>query len=217
MLLLWLIACVGVYILVPQFPPHALSGATLPLGVLAVRGWRRAQLRAHLPRRLAAAAATAGILAFSVPAAFYHAQQSHDYLTSGFAAGITLQQLRLTANQAAGLAYLDHVSRPGGVLAPWLLSMSVPAFTGREAFAGHPNWQPQVNMSIAARFFDPALTDPGGALRRALLRQTKATFVLADCGAPASLTSDIAPIARAVKRFGCVTVYETTSRPLRPA
>jgi hypothetical protein len=46
-------------------------------------------------------------------------------------------------------------------------------------------------------------------LRRAILRRTGASFVLVDCGAPGALVQAIAPIARPVRRFGCVTVYAT--------
>ena len=53
------------------------------------------------------------------------------------------------------------------------------------------------------------MKDPDGAFRQALVRQSNAAFVLSDCGAPAALTADIAPVARPVKRFGCVVVYET--------
>ena len=64
-------------------------------------------------------------------------------------------------------------------------------------------------MLRAGQFFDPNVKDPDGAFRQALVRQSNAAFVLSDCGAPAALTADIAPVARPVKRFGCVVVYET--------
>ncbi len=52
LLVLWLLAYAGVYFLVPQFPPHALAGVTLPLAVLAVRGWDPGRAA---PRRASAA------------------------------------------------------------------------------------------------------------------------------------------------------------------
>jgi hypothetical protein len=70
------------------------------------------------------------------------------------------------------------------------------------------NWQPEADIPMAAAFFGPALDDPHGTLRRAILLQSKATFVLADCGASPSLGRAIAPLVRPVRRFGCVTVYE---------
>jgi hypothetical protein len=60
-------------------------------------------------------------------------------------------------------------------------------------------------------FFNPATRDPTGALHRAILRNSKAAFVVADCASVPSLGRDLAPIARPVRRFGCVTVYATRS------
>jgi hypothetical protein len=206
-LILWLVACAGVYFLIPQFPPHALSGVTLPLSVLAVLGWQRLRLA----RRIAAPAAIAAILAFTVPAAYDFAQGQSGMLSNALGDGSTLQLLRLTGSQSAALAYIEHQPRPGAVLAPWYLSMSVPAFTGRPAYTGHPNWQPHAQIYASARFFNPWLSDRGGAWHRAILRQSKARFLIADCGTPSTLATDIAPVARPVRRFGCLTVFETTS------
>ncbi len=139
----------------------------------------------------------------------YNAQLIGNDFSNDFVGYFMRQLLVLSPNQAAAIAYIDHSPRPGGVLAPWLLSMSIPGLTGREVYAGHANWQPPSHLSMTNRFFNPALHDPGGALRQALLKETNATFVIADCGAPATLAHDIAPIARLVKRFGCVTVYGT--------
>jgi hypothetical protein len=209
MLLLWLVACPAVYFLVPEFPPHALAGITVPLAMLAVRGWERARAFAGVGLRAAAPIAVAAVAAFAIPAAVYHAQSVNDDVATATAAGgLALQQLRLTSYQAAALAYLDRVPRRGGVLAPWLLSMSVPGLTGREAFAGHLQWQPHSHVPMAEAFFNPLLNDPRGSFRRSILEQSKATFVVADCGTPAALGAAIAPIAHVAKRFGCVTVYE---------
>jgi hypothetical protein len=212
MLTLWPIASAAVYFLVPQFPPHALAGVTVPLAILAARGWRRARTSAR-PSRLrlvAPALAIAGILAVTVPAAVRHAQGVRDQLTGGAAGSIDQALMRLSPDQAQALAFLDRAPRSGGVLAPWLLSMSIPAFTGRETYAGHLQWQPPANLRLTTAFFDPALNDPRGVLRRAILRRTKASFIVADCHAPAAIARGIATIARPVRTFGCVTVYETT-------
>jgi hypothetical protein len=209
MLALWLVACAGVYFLLPQFPPHALSGVTLPLSVLAVQGWQRVAARVPAPRRLVAALALAGVLVMTVPAAVYHATASLDYYHSDVAGAFARQLVWLSDDQAAALSYLSRTPQPGAVLAPWLLSMSVPGLTGRQAFAGHGMWQPSANVTEATAFFSPSINDPTGAFRRAILRHTRVRFVLADCSAPASLARAIAPIASLVVRFGCVTVYET--------
>ncbi len=208
MLLLWPIACVVVYFLVPVFPPHALAGVALPLGVLAVRGWRRVWRGARMPRPFGALLGTAATCALVAPAAVYNAQGVHGSLANTLAGAVQTQWIRLTPNQAAALGYLARAPRAGGVLAPSLLSMSVPEFTGRHVYAGHENWEPGSNLVMANEFFDSGLKDPRGRLRRAILKQSKATFVIADCLAPTTLATDIAPIALQVKRFGCVTVYE---------
>lgn len=209
MLLLWLVANAAVYFLLPEFPPHALTGVTLPLSVLAVQGWQRLAPRVRAPRRVVAAVGVAGILVFTVPAAVYHATSSLDYYHANAAGAFARPLVWLSDNQAAALSYLDRVPQPGAVLAPWLLSMSVPAFTDRQVFAGHPMWQPPGNVALADTFFSPLASDPSGALRRSILLRSRARFVLADCGAPTSLGRAIAPLARVVARFGCVTIYET--------
>jgi len=213
MLTLWPVVCAAVYFLVPQFPPHALAGVTIPLAILAVRGWARMStwLRLRRARRacLGAAAAVAAILAVTAPAAEINATGVRDELGPSLAGAYAQALFSLTSEQAHALAYLDRAPRSGGVLAPWLLSLSVPAFTGREVFAGHGNWQPAANIALTTSFFNPGLRDPSGALRRAILTRTGARFVVADCNAPAALAWAIAPIAGPVRRFGCVTVYET--------
>jgi hypothetical protein len=214
MVLLWVLACAAVYFIVPEFPPHALSGVTLPLAVLAVRGWRR------LPRPRGAGAVRgarvagpalglAAVLAFTVPAAVYHAQSVHDDFGATIVDAASRQLLILSPAQADAMAYIDHSARAGPVLAPWFLSMSVPAFTGREAYAGHIMWQPGSQLAAANQFFSSTLVDPSGARRQAILRASRAAYVIADCSSPAAVGRGIAPLARAVRRFGCVTVYET--------
>ncbi len=209
MLGLWLVANAAVYFLLPEFPPHALVGVTLPLSILAVRGW--GQFVARIPnwRRTVAVLTIAGVVLFTVPAAVYHANSSVDYYGSGVASEFSRQLVWLTDDQHAALAYLAGNPRPGAVLAPWLLSLSVPGFTGRQAFAGHQMWQPAANAAIASVFFSSTIRDPTGAFRRAILRRSGAQFVLADCSAPASLAGALAPVARVAARFGCVTVYAT--------
>lgn len=209
MLVLWVIACAGVYFVLPEFPPHALAGVTVPLSVLAVTGWHRVTAHVRAPSRVLASLALAGVALFTVPAAIYHANASEDYRGAGVSGLFARQLVWLSDDQAAALSYLNRDPRSGAVLAPWLLSMSVPGFTGRTVFAGHPMWQPAANAAIASSFFSPAIDDPTGATRRAILRRSGATFVLADCEAPASLARAIAPVARLVKRFGCVTLYAT--------
>ncbi len=203
MLLLWPLACAAVYFLVPEFPPHALSGITVPLAVLAVQGFTRLRL----PRTLALPAAVAALAAVTVPTAVYHAQTFRDtFTTPSDAPALELQVI--SADQAAALRLIAHSPRAGGVLAPQYLAMAVPGLTGRATFAGHLMWQPSANNELAGQFYAPTLADPTGALRRAILVRSGAVFVIADCAAPRSLSRAITPLARPVRRFGCVTVFE---------
>jgi hypothetical protein len=159
-------------------------------------------------RTAALAAAVALILALTVPAAVYHAQDVRDDLSPGLTGGYAQAQLRLTADQAKAVHYLDANPRAGGVLAPWLLSMAIPGYTGRPVFVGHLQWEPHANLPLSQTFFGPQ-TGPGMArLRQAILVRSRAVFVLANCQHARTLTSDIASLARIVARYGCVTVYE---------
>jgi hypothetical protein len=209
MLLLWPVACAGVYLLVPQFPPHALAGVTLPLAVLAVRGWSRLRGALRVRPRVAQGLAVAAIAAGCVPAAVLHAQGARDSLRNTLVGALDRQQLSLTDDQAAAVAYLNRTPRRGGVLAPWFVSMAIPGLTGRTVYAGHPAWQSHLDVPAAGAFFDPALRDPTGRRRRAILRRSKAAFVIAECHSPPGLASALATAAPAVRRFGCVTVYAT--------
>jgi hypothetical protein len=202
MLLLWPLACAAVYFVIPEDPPHALSGITLPLAVLAVRGWPRLRV----PRAIAVPAALAAIAAVTVPAAVYHVQTARQDFTDPTHAAL-LQLQVLPPDEAAALAFIAHSHRPGGVLAPQFMSMSVPGLTGHPTYNGHVMWQPSANGVLAAQFFDPRVSDPTGTVRREILVRSRATYFIAQCGAAAQLPSAIAPLASPVRRFGCVTVY----------
>jgi hypothetical protein len=211
MLLLWILATVAVYVVIPQFPPHALCGISLPLAVLAVAGWRRAVTRLRAPRALAAAAAVAAVLLLTVPSLVDHFNGLPDNFANTSSGAISRSMYRLTDDQADALRFLDRDPQRGAVLAPWLLSLSVPAFTDRPVYVGHLQWEPRGVLLAADTFFASQATVPPGT-RRAILAASKARFVLASCDS-SSLGSALAPVARPVARFGCVTVYETRAAP----
>jgi hypothetical protein len=212
MLVMWPIAVALVYFFGPHFSPHALTGVTLPLAVLAVRGWSDVAARLRMPAPILGALAAVGALAvFTVPSVISHAQSVSDDLAPTIGGAVAQAQLRLTADEAAALAYVDHARRPGGVIAPPLLSLSVPAFTGRQTFVGHHSWEPADRQSVADEFFNPSLPEPRAkAVRTAILRASRAVFVVAECGTAPTFSGDIASAARLRKRFGCVTVYEVS-------
>ena len=205
MLVLWVLACSGVYFVFPEFPPHALSGVTLPLAVLAVRGWQRLPLtgRAALPSRRGNPGVhrSGGDLprtgrARRVPSLDRRRRRraSVDDPHARPGAGDVLPRAGAAAGRGSGpLVPLDvgaGAHRPSGL---------------RRARHVAPGSQ----VAAANRFFSPSLNDPAGAARRAILRASNAAYVIADCGAPPALGRAIAPVAAVVRRFGCVTVYRT--------
>ena len=66
-LILWPAASLAGLVALASYPIHALGGLSLPLAVLAVRGWRRL--------RLPAVAGAAAIVLMTVPGAAYWARQ----------------------------------------------------------------------------------------------------------------------------------------------
>ena len=143
----------------------------------------------------------------TVPAAAYHLIASARFQTG---AGVNSRDLAiLSRSQTAALRYPDHSTQPGGVLAPWMLSMTVPEFTGRTVVAGYPMWQSARDVPLADRFFSDALSDPTGARRIRMLRASGARFVIADCSVPARVHAEIGLVATVVRQFGCVDVYRT--------
>jgi hypothetical protein len=207
LLVLWVIATAAVYLLVPEFPPHALAGITVPLAVLAVRGFSRARARLRLAPRVSLVVGALAVAALVGPANLLHARDVPDDLKPGVVGSLALSELRLTADQAAAMNYLQGAPGSGGVLAPQTLSLSVPAFTGRPVYIGHVMWEPVSHVAVANTFFGAGHI--GATQRRTILRATGARFVLAPCGSPAALGRELAPLARAVWRRGCVTVYAT--------
>ncbi len=200
LLLLWVPACAAVYFVAPQFPPHALGGITLPLSILAVRGWSRIQH--HLPRALAPVLAAAAVLLVTVPAAAYKGRQV--WLDVSDPTHVFATELQvLSDDQAAVMRFIAQTGGNGGVLATTPLALSVPAFTGHPAYNGHFMWEPASQVAAASAFF-AAGTPP--AQRRAILRASGAEFVIVDCGTPPALAQAVAALAPPTARFGCMTV-----------
>jgi hypothetical protein len=105
---------------------------------------------------------------------------------------------------------LDHVAdspAPGAVLSDFYLGMNVPQATGRQSWIGHPTWTPELveRVNAADALFAGRLRD---ADARATVERSRVRFVIARCGSAPGLRRALAPLVRAVRRFGCVTVYE---------
>jgi hypothetical protein len=192
MLRIWPVAAFAVYLALDRtWFYHAFAALSLPLAVLAVKGWRNVRL----PRALAVSA----VLALTVPGMVWVVQQLVKTRGEHFFA----------PGEARALAFLDGAKRSGPVLAPAVpLGQAVPAFAGRQTYVGHYYWTP--DFAARSSFVD-ALFD--GRLPRSqaveLVRASNAAFLASDC-APARV--DLRPLLGAVImrmwRFGCATVYE---------
>lgn len=197
MLLLWPLAAAAVYFVNKQFPPHALGGLSIPLAILAVRGWSRITR----PLRLPAVAGVVGLVLLAIAVV-----QPNPIKQLKLVAQLGQPLYRLTDEQHDAMRFLEDAP-DGGVLARPELSMSVPAFTGHPVWAGHGKWTPNSAGRDAESnaFFDGGVRQ---AEARSFLAGTGVRYVLADCKAHKDLASDLTPVTRAVHRFGCVRVYE---------
>jgi hypothetical protein len=193
MLVLWPLAGFAVYLAVGNARYHAFQGLSLPLAILAVRGWRRLGARPALT-----AAGVAGAVVVSVSGLAYEIdtlRRSIDGRTAPYA---------LRGDEARALRWLEDSPRPGGVLAPEYLGMAVPSWTGRRTWVGHHAWTPdyQRRRAEAEALFGGALAPPDA---RRLVAAIRPAFLLADCGHRADLS---VALGVAPRRFGCATVYE---------
>jgi hypothetical protein len=185
---------------------HALLGATVPLGVLAVEGvrslpWPTLARRVPRPAASLPALAVLAIAVLTIPGTVnmlkYAARAVHP--RQGNANFIA-------PGESAALSYLARDPRPGGVLTRFYLGMVVPAQTGRQTYAGNCYWsEPNCRArSVAAEELLAGELSPAQAI--GLVRHTGARYVLGDCRA-ADIAAELAPIAAAVHRFGCASVY----------
>lgn len=204
-LVAWPAAAVAVYLATNQFPYHALEGASLPLAVLAVAGWRGACRRLSAPRRRAAlGVGLAAILLGAGCGVAYEAVTFRDSLASGAA------PYRLADGERRALAYLDRSPVAGGVLARYYLGMAVPAFTGRHTWVGEFTWTPDFarRVALADRLMSGAM-NPAPA--RALVLGSGVRFLLADCQVRVPLTRLLGSAVGSVRHFGCATVYRVAA------
>ncbi len=196
-LLLWVPAALITYVVNDAFATHALQGISIPFAVLAVRGAARLRLPA------VAGIACVGLL--TVPGLSYDARKfvrtSHS----------SLVQYALPDPDAAALDWVARHAPPGGVLAPTPFAAVIPSQTGRAVWVGHGEWSPDYAQRASAvnRLFAGRLAPREIA---AFVRGTGARILVADCGHPADLASELGRRLLSVHRFGCARVYV-----LRPA
>lgn len=197
MLLAWPLVALAIYALADRtFYYHFVSGLTLPLAVLAARGWRLLGSGPALR-----AAAVVGVLVCTVPGTLYVADRFRHDVQAGDLARY------LTDGEADAMRYLDESPRDGAVLARLYLGAAVPTFAGRRTYVGHASWTPDFTARV-----DETEELFGGRMSRVhareLVRRTGVAFALSDCNESADLRPLLGDAVVGVRRFGCATVYE---------
>jgi hypothetical protein len=200
----WPLAALVVYVLSASgfaaTPLHAVQGVTIPLAVLAVEGARRLDWSRRPHRGVLVGA---GVLAFTVPVTVSQAVYAQQ-LTEPRAGSAGF----IAPDESRALTYLAHDPDPGGVIARSYLGLLVPAATGRHTFVGHCLWsEPGCDQRLVTvrDLFEGRLA-PSRA--RAVVRATRARFLLADCRPTAELGRMLGPLIRSEHVFGCARVYE---------
>lgn len=199
LLRLWPVAALIVYLALDRtWFYHALDGITLPLGILAVGGWRRLR-RPVTSARLRTVTAVSLIAALLVPGIVWVVLELIDTRQGNF----------FRPSDARALTFLARASPAGPVLAPVTpLGQAVPAFTGRRTYVGHYEWTPDMaaRTKVAEALFAGRLSFTQAS---DLVRVTGVRFLAADCAHDGvDLGHLLGPLIVAVHRFGCATVYE---------
>jgi hypothetical protein len=195
MLRIWPVAALVMYFALQQsWFYHALVALSLPLSILAVRGWSRL----GLPQPVAVLA----IAVLTLPGMVFIAAELRETRDKHF----------FERDERRALEYLDRSPHSGPVLAAREpIGQAVPGFSGRRTFVGHYMWTPDHDgrEDRAEALFDGRM-DRAQALR--LVRESRAAFLVADCRGRADLRSRLRPVLLRVRRLGCATVYEVRPR-----
>ena len=197
MLVAWPLVALAIYAVADRtFYYHFVSGLTLPLAVLAVRGWRMLG-----DGRAVRAAGVLAILVCTVPGTLHVLGRFRDDVRTGGLARY------LRDGEADAMRYLDASPREGAVIARLYLGEAVPAFAGRHTYIGHTSWTPDF-----VRRVDETEELFAGRMPRArareLVRRTGVAFALSDCSERVDLRPLLGDAVVGVRRFGCATVYE---------
>lgn len=195
LLVLWPVACLSVYfVFATSDPLHGLEGLSVPLSILAVRGWPRL--------RLPTVAAVAAVLAVTVPGVVYTIDGYRKAVDAGG------QPYFLHPAEQRALAFIARSpDEASGVLPSPLISAAVPAYTAHRAWLGHPQWTPNFGqrVAVASRLFGGRI---GAAPAQEMLRQIGARYVLADCDVSRDMTPILGHLLLSRHQFGCASVYE---------
>ncbi len=192
-LLLWVGGCVVTYFANDAFAPHALQGLSLPLAVLAVRGWRRLPLPAVI--------GVAAVALITIPGLAYNARKFVRTTQS-----TKLVQYYIPQSDAQALDWVARHGPPGGILAPTPFAAVVPSQTGRPVWVGHGYWSQDypVQAREVDRLFSGRMSKTAS---RAFVASTRATILVSDCRHAADLARKLGSAVGAVHQFGCARVY----------
>jgi hypothetical protein len=201
LLILWPLAALVTYAILPPYPFHAMNGVTLPLAVLAVRTWPRVtgfRPVRYSPRRWVLAIAAIG--AVCLPGMIFSCLALRSALRS------PTPTYLLTSSQRRALDWLQDHGERGGVASEQDLGEAVPVFTDRPSWLANPVWtrDHRQRNDLIARILTGKLR--GRTARRALLG-TGATYLLLGCDDYLP-PGDMPPAARLEARFGCVRVIQ---------
>jgi hypothetical protein len=189
---LWLAASLVCYAVIDAFSSHALEGISLPVAILAVRGWRRLRLP-PLVGALAVAAVT-------IPGIAYYGRALHRAVRG------PQQGYYLTGSESSALRWLSSGAPAGSVLAPPILAEAIPSRTGRRVWVGQQFWSRNwgSRFSAAEDLFAGALAPP---VARRVVRLSGARLLVSDCAHRFDLGPALRGSLSAVRRFGCASVY----------
>ena len=181
------------------FPFHAVQGLSLFLGVLTVEGMLLIRGAEWWKSRVWLAAVLCGLMC--VPGTVHRLNLMRLEIHE------SAQPYFLEESEVLALAYLRDVSGSGGVLAPIKAALSVPSHAYRPVWVGELSWTPNFRSRVArAEALFKGQLSP--ASERALVRESGARFLYADCGHRHDLAPALVGKVKSVRRFRCATVYE---------
>lgn len=187
-LLLWIGAVVVTYLALWSSRDAALEGVSLPLSVLAVKGFRAL--------RLGRVWAWSAVALAIVPGAFYSAHTFRDLFYS--------RDYPFALSDGEQRAVDSLQGAKGRVLATPYLAGALPALAGLLDGQVHSGGKLLLDHHL------------GPALAGRLVRRDRITLVVADClPRTAKLSALLAPLGFATQRYGCARVYRRGSATAR--
>ena len=207
-LILWPIACACTLLVPGAGWFYAPAGASIPLAILMVRGWRSLSESARARGwRLGPVVAVALIAFVTVPTAIRFGQLFHRQVTQAWF------MYYMEPGERQALSYLEDSPERGGVFPTPLYGAVASSMTGRQSWSGHFAWTPHFSQRqiLLSELWSGQLTH---RQVRVILQRSGATFVVADCRFPPPVTMRLLGDAvTPVRTFGCAGVYRINGAP----